>query len=150
MSAAQLTASVRSGRIKQSLRGVHDDQAALQAARAKLYRGERDSALRDRYLHDELIRYLGVLERKRFAHTRDIVNRVIPSPNEDGVYLEMLPRQAASIEIFLRNEHRGTPNGRMTDLCNRVLVSTSPSFGPGANSAKLTGANRCCVSEVEN
>ncbi len=63
--------------------------------------------LRDGYLYYELFPYPEVLERKWFACTRKTVNRIIPSPNEDGVYLEMLPRQAAPIEIILRNEHRG-------------------------------------------
>lgn len=49
----------------------------------------------------EGFRYDAATEQARFQRTREIIDRVEPGPHEDGVYLEMLARLAASIEMHL-------------------------------------------------
>lgn len=71
-------------------------------------------------------RYPASTERLRWARTRDILQRTSPGPDEDGVYLEMIARQAASIEIILRQEHTAAPSLRYQQICDRVLLGTMP------------------------
>lgn len=143
MSAAQI-AAIRALRqhqaaVRASYGGEDAAQSdkALAAARAKLDRREAESVVSDGSIFDGNFRYPEALERKRFGRTRDIVNRVVPGPDEDGSYLEMMARQAASIEMMLRGEHKDTPDMKMSDICNRVLLSTSPCFKANAAASQL-------------
>lgn len=66
--------------------------------------------------------YEASIERRRFARTREIIERVSPSWAEDGGYLEMLARQAASIEIFLISHLQQSEAA--TDPLERILIGT--------------------------
>jgi hypothetical protein len=61
-------------------------------------------------------------ERERLALTREIIRRVEPVGAEDGGYLEMLAREAASIELLLRPELPRLPDA-LTCL-DRILIGT--------------------------
>ena len=57
-----------------------------------------------------------------------------PGPDEDGDYLEMLARQAASVEMALCGQCGSKPIVRSAEICSRVLLGTVPSNGSAAYS----------------
>ncbi|MGU3643422.1 hypothetical protein ACLBXX_00520 [Microbacterium sp. C23T] len=61
-------------------------------------------------------------ERERFARSRAVIERVSPGWAEDGHYLEILARQAASIEMLLDRHLRET--GQDAKALERILVGT--------------------------
>ena len=87
---------------------------------------EREAqAVRDgSFIREHVFKYPAPMEALRWKRTREVINRVVPGMDEDPVYLELLARQAASIEIILRQEHTGFPNPKGSALCDRVLLGT--------------------------
>jgi len=107
--------------------GTPGDRAdVLAQALAHAQAREAGCVERDGYLHTNIFRYPVASERKRFARTREILERSSPGPDEDGVYLEMIARQAASIEMMLRGELAAAPAAKMQQICDRVLLGTLP------------------------
>ena len=104
----------------------------LQAALAHASQRERSAELRGDFFSVSGMRYPARHERLRWARTREILSRSSPGPQEDGSYIEMIARQAASIEMVLRQEHTDSPNLRLQDICDRVLLGTLPTFNPTA------------------
>ncbi|MEO5883520.1 MAG: hypothetical protein ABIQ06_13965 [Caldimonas sp.] len=105
----------------------------LQAALRHAGRREGDSVIEDTWVYSPPgLRYPAATEPVRWARTREILQRSSPGPDEDGVYLEMIARQAASIEVILRREHSGEPDRRMAQICDRLLLGTLPSMNPAA------------------
>src|SRR5690554_360523 len=90
-------------------RGDSDTAAVIEAALARAARREQEASVDQGYVYASGFKYPLVMERLRWARTRDIIQRVAPGPYEDATYLEMLARQAASVEIILRREHTGQP-----------------------------------------
>lgn len=89
-----------------------------------------------------------VPEQALWRRTREILQRSRPGPDEDGRYLEMLARQAASVEMALCNElvdrdDDGPPLGpaepALRALCQRTLLGTLPTQEPGAYSRQHEG-----------
>lgn len=115
-----------------SLEPVND--SVLDDALAAAERRETEVIIKNGRVQDFAFSYPLALEQKRWARTRDIIHRVSPGPNEDATYLEIVARQAASIEMILRQEHTDTANARVSDLCDRVLIATIPSFSPKGSS----------------
>jgi hypothetical protein len=66
--------------------------------------------------------YAIAVERKRLALTREIIRRVEPAGAEDGGYLEMLAREAASIEMLLHPELPDLADG--SSWLDRILIGT--------------------------
>ena len=95
---------------------------------------ERESRgiLKGDVIRDELLDYPAKLERIRWSRTKDILTRVSPGEDEATRFLKMLARQAASIEVILRQEHKDTPDKRISKMCDNVLLATYPSLNPGA------------------
>lgn len=85
-------------------------------------------------LVSEGFRYDPRLEGLRFARTRALIERAAPGPDEDPRYLEMIARQAASVEMVLRGEYDDDsgPAPAAAALCDRVLLGTIPTLDPGA------------------
>lgn len=77
------------------------------------------------------------LERLRWDRTRDIISRANPSVYENPFMLEILARQAASIEIILRQEHTPTLNTKHSAELDRLLLFTVPSKDFDAASGTL-------------
>lgn len=98
----------------------------LGQALARLQAREAGSIEREGFLHTGIFKYPVAVERVRFARTREILERSSPGPDEDGVYLEMIARQAASIEMMLRRELAAAPALPMQKICDRVLLGTLP------------------------
>lgn len=90
-------------------------------------------------IHDGLYQYPAELERLRWQRTRDILHRVSPGNSEDPHYIEILARQAASIEVILRQEHTGSPHQKISQMCNKVLLATIPTLNPSAFSSRYKG-----------
>lgn len=64
----------------------------------------RANARRDGdFVYDGVFKYAADTEVERWRRTLDLIHRVDPGPNEDGVYLEFLARQAASCEMTIRS-----------------------------------------------
>lgn len=100
---------------------------ALEIALAAAKRREREAELSGDFVFSPpFFKYPVRTERLRWARTRDILQRTSPGPDEDGVYLEMIARQAASIEVILRQEHTDSPNLRCQQICDRLLLATLP------------------------
>jgi hypothetical protein len=107
-------------------------EGVLVEALAAAERREKAATIEDGRVRSFAFSYPLALEQKRWTRTRDIIHRVAPGLNEDPAYLEMVARQAASVEMILRREHTDAPNARVSDLCDRVLIATMPSFSPSA------------------
>lgn len=104
----------------------------LARALARAEQREREAVVKEAFVHSGPYRYPLHTERLRWARTRDILERSSPGPDEDGVYLEMVARQAAAIEMILRQEHTGSPSVRGREICDRVLLGTLPALDPDA------------------
>jgi hypothetical protein len=109
------------------------DEDSLGKALRRADQREKESTERDGFIYSGL-KYPAVLERQRWARTREIIARVSPGPDEDGSYLEMLARQAASVEMVLRGDFSGKPMGRGAEVCERLLLGTVPSVRSDAYS----------------
>jgi hypothetical protein len=126
-------------RQKLGLADIAIEEGVLDAALEAAGRREQAAVVKGDRVRESAFSYPLELEKKRWARTRDIIHGVAPGPNEDARYLEMVARQAASIEMMLRGEHREMPNPRTTDLCDRVLIATIPSFSPAAETYSVKG-----------
>lgn len=104
----------------------------LARALARAEQREREAVVEEAFVHSGPYRYPLHTERLRWARTRDILERSSPGPDEDGVYLEMVARQAAAIEMILRQEHTGSPSVRGREICDRVLLGTLPALDSDA------------------
>lgn len=120
---------------------------ALEAARSALYdyqarwaegvppfeRDPRDVAL-ERAQHREdtanwqgddvfvgTFRFEAAKERSRLDRTREIIDRVMPGPYEDGGYFEMLCRQAATIELLIESIPQ---NEQAVRFMESILIGT--------------------------
>jgi hypothetical protein len=87
---------------------------------------EEQSIRKGEFVRVGVFRYPAQLEELRWRRTRDVIQRVVPGMDEDPVYLEMLARQAASIEVVLRQEHISSPNPKASALLDCVLLGTIP------------------------
>ncbi|MGI8570982.1 MAG: hypothetical protein ACR2KT_19035 [Methylocella sp.] len=105
---------------------------ALEAALKRADVRERECVIRDGYVQTPAFKYPERTERLRWARTRNILLRSSPGPDEDGNYLEMIARQAASIEMILCQEHTDQPNQRSQELCDHLLLGTLPTLQPSA------------------
>lgn len=114
---------------------VRDD--VIEQALALATRREREATIDGGKVRAYGFSYPLEMERKRWARTRDIIQRVAPGPLESPNALEFLARQAASIEMILRGEHTDTPNTRANDVCDRVLIGTLPSIAPEAKAVTI-------------
>lgn len=107
--------------------------AVLARALAKADQRERESTEKGDAIYSDVgFHYPATLEKQRLALTRDIIRRTSPGAAEDGVYLEMIARQAASIEIVLRGIGADQPNAKAVDVCDRLLLGTMPVLDPSA------------------
>ncbi len=114
-----------------------DTEAIIEAALARADSREQEANVDSDYVYASGFRYPLAMERLRWARTRDIIHRVAPGPFEDATYLEMLARQAASVEIILRGEHTGQPSAKTKALCDRLILGTLPSLSPSASTSKV-------------
>ena len=118
---------------RQVLRGTQAQWGALAGAApvadgrgAALARAEeRIAGMRrvDPTIVDGNWRYDSVRERERQALTREIIERVDPGPYEDPRFMAMLARQAASVELAVRDSDIGTP--AMAEALARILIGTT-------------------------
>jgi hypothetical protein len=93
--------------------------AALDCAK----RREADCVQDGPYIRDNVFRYPADTERARQALTQQIIERVSPGPFEDPVFLEMVARQAASVELALHSsdDRKGAIDPA---VLSRILVGT--------------------------
>jgi hypothetical protein len=104
-------------------------QRALQRAEER----ESQSTVRGDLIYSPEFKYPVHTERLRWTRTRDIISRSSPGDDEDANYVEMIARQAASVEMILRGEHEGSArNARNAEICDRVLLGTFPTINPDA------------------
>jgi hypothetical protein len=111
-------------------------RAPLDAALARV-RAEEDAMISEgEWLREGVFRYPVETERRRWARTRDILERIQPGPHEDENYVAMLAHQAAAIELTI--ESWSGFADRNPDLCSRILVGTT--VAPRSQgSARLVG-----------
>jgi hypothetical protein len=81
--------------------------------------------------------YHAEAEQRRWQRTRAVIQRVVPGLDEDPVYLEILARQAASIEMAFLDDS-GKPPGlnKPTDF-ERYFLGTVPDANPEAFSQSV-------------
>lgn len=108
----------------------------LAAALAHADRREHAGEVRGDHVRYAPFRYALATERQRWARTREVLQRVAPGPDEDGRQLEMVARQAASVEMVLRGDCGGAADRRLQALCDRLLLGTLPSFDLAASSRR--------------
>lgn len=109
-------------------------QAALAKARQRESQARVACVQGENWIRSDGFRYPERLERRRWARTREIIERCAPGPDEDASYFEMIARQAASVEMILRGEHAEPSDGisRGAALCDRILIGTFPTLYPDA------------------
>ncbi len=108
------------------------EKEVLKLALKRAQEREEQSMFQGEFVRDGVFKYPIHLEKIRWRRTRDIIRRVMPGMDEDPVYLEMLARQAASIEIILRQEHADSPNPKASALCEQILLGTTAVLDPSA------------------
>ncbi|MCC7052478.1 MAG: hypothetical protein IT355_04370 [Gemmatimonadaceae bacterium] len=106
------------------------DVLAQSLARADAREGA--ATAEDGWIYSNGMRFPEATERTRWARTRAIISRTQPGTDEDPKYLEMTARQLASIEMLLRADHTDAPDARMAEICDRILLGTSPALVPDA------------------
>lgn len=112
----------------------------LELALQRADRRERNAVHREGFIVDGPFRYPEHTERLRWARTRDIIMRVSPGQDEDPNYLEMIARQAASVEMILRHEHEAEANGSVSAICDHILLGTIPAFEASAYESRYGGS----------
>jgi hypothetical protein len=97
-------------RRRQAEWGVRADAAPagspLVAALDRAAHRQATSVREGPYIRDEVFRYPFNAEQARWDLTRQIIERVNPGPWEDPVFLEILARHAASVELALHPSDR--------------------------------------------
>lgn len=112
--------------------GTDDAHAAARHA-AQAY--EREAVLDGAYARIGPFRHPLVTERARWRHTLEVVDRCAPGPHEDGNYLALLARQAATIELHLSGPG---VNPAVPAATRRIVFGTTGRPGSHA-SAHLAG-----------
>lgn len=82
-------------------------------------------------------KYPAGLEIMRWQYTREIIKRVEPGPYENAMILELLARQAASVEMHLKREYFSSPDLFMTKKLECVLLATTMDPHVSASSTRL-------------
>jgi hypothetical protein len=109
---------------------------------------EGNAVLDGEYLREGVFKYEKTVEQKRFAKTREVIRRCEPGYYEDPVYLAMLARQAASIEMTVDEWTTGSPTTDCKDSwCRNILLGTSGSldFNASARIFRETGCSTVVV-----
>jgi hypothetical protein len=107
-------------------------QEVLNRSLEQAQKREEQSVRQGEFIREAGYKYPAGLEELRWQQTRDVIRRVAPGMDEDPVYLEMLARQAASVEIILCQKDTGSPNPKAASLCERVLIGTTVQLDPEA------------------
>ena len=107
------------------------EQAILEATLKQAELRQKQSKREGQFIRSGIFKYPSVTEELRWQRTRDVIQRVKPGIDEDPVFLEILARQAASIEIILRQEHV-SPNPRTSASCDHILLGTTVELKPSA------------------
>lgn len=129
--AIQNAAHLRTG-LEAQFKEVDTTIAAL--GRAELR--ETSSVIEGDIIRDYAFKYDTKVERERWRRTRQILARTQPGPHEDPIEVEMVARQAASIEMILNRYANERQYPKLKDLTERVLVGTVPTPKPIANSRR--------------
>lgn len=127
-------------------REANDAGAIIEQALLRADKREQEADADKDHVYASGFRYPIEMERLRWARTRDIIHRVAPGPYEDSTYLEMLARQAASVEIILSQAHTGQPSAKIESLCKRLILGTLPSLSPTASTSKVRNYSTLFVS----
>jgi hypothetical protein len=91
------------------------------------------------FIRAGVFKYPARTEELRWQRTRDIIRRAVPGPNEDAVYLEIIAREAASIEMFLRQEYSDKPNATASATLDRVRIGTVALPHPNSSGQVIGG-----------
>jgi hypothetical protein len=89
---------------------------------------ESQSVRQGDFIREGINKYPAALEELRWKRTRDIIERIVPGVDEEPVLLEMLARQAASVEIILRREYTSEPSSKAAAILDRVVLGTVPNL----------------------
>jgi hypothetical protein len=108
------------------------EEEVLELALKEVQKRQEQSVRQGDVIHEGAFQYSAPLEEQRWQQTRDIIQRVSPGMDEDPIYVEMLARQAASIEIVLCQKDTNSPNPKALALCERILLGTIAEFHPAA------------------
>lgn len=95
---------------------------ALVAARERMASRKADAVDEGEFIWEGTFRYRAEAERARWARTEQIIDRIQPGQFEDGGYLELLARQAATIELHL-TEAGADP--QLEPFFDRILFGTT-------------------------
>lgn len=107
-----------------------DEKQVVELALKQAKRREELSTREGELIRTGINKYPAQIEQLRWNRTRAIIQRVIPGLDEDPIYLELLARQAASIEMVLLREHTDQPNAKAANSLDRVLLGTVPNTNP--------------------
>lgn len=110
-------------------------ELSLQRAQLREKQSQHDADYIYDPTYNNVFKYEARIEKIRWKRTRDIIQRVVPGVDEDPTNLESLARQAASIEMVLRQEQSGEPNPKASALLDNVLLGTVPYLAVNASTS---------------
>jgi hypothetical protein len=110
----------------------HTEEEILALALKHAIEREEKAIPKDDFIHEGVFKYPAGIEELRWQRTREIIRRVVPGTDENPIYLEMLARQAASLEIALCKQHTGSPNPKALAVCDCILIGTIADLQPNA------------------
>lgn len=120
--------------------GAPKDNSALEKALLAASTRESNTVLDKGRLRAGPFTYDAEIESRRLARSREIIERVSPGWAEDGTYLELLTRQAASIEMLL--ESHLAESGATAGGLNRIVLGT---LGQPRSTAWTKPVDDCAV-----
>jgi hypothetical protein len=109
----------------------------LALALARTREEENGMVLDGEWLRQGVFKYPVESERRRWARTREILERISPGPHEDPTYVAMLAHQAAAIELVL-GDWAGS-NGPASELARRIIIGTTALPRSEGSSALVDG-----------
>ena len=109
------------------------DYPVLKLALEEAKKYENDARREGDFYRIGIFKYPAQLEPIRWQRTYNVIKRVNPGVDESPVYLAMLARQAATVELIITNF--GLADKKLCDACDRILLGTTAE--PSMNSECL-------------
>jgi len=130
----------RQRKLAQALGWQRFSDAAETSALEMCSMRENSSYIDSDYIRGNGFKYPVASEQLRWQHTREIIKRTNPGGYENPYYLNIIAREAAAIEMVLRNELNEASNERMATLTEHILLASTGEPFVTANAESISVA----------
>lgn len=113
-----------------------DERVELAAALRAAHAYERSAEVEGDQVRVGAFRYDTATERERWHRTREVIERCAPGPHEDGNYLALLAREAATLEMYASEPDM---NPDFADVLRRTVFGTTGRPGSHASTHLVVG-----------